>query len=188
MGFHEDRFILNLKSQFFDIFVEDDGLYQIEKIMEKMIFIIKTLIDVEEVTVFSRNECKEEVFFVTSTNPNYKLGLVPIDKTFIKYLESVESKAIYCQFKPIKDMNLVDLLIPIKLKENTINYILLKGKNESFLKLSEQDLTRLSAECCSFLQKVLQLEKMVFEERRYKQLFRVTEKVHSTMNTGISTR
>jgi diguanylate cyclase (GGDEF)-like protein len=183
MGFHEDRFILNLKSQFFDIFVEDDGLYQIEKIMEKMIFIIKTLIDVEEVTVFCRNECKEEVFFVTSTNPNYKLGLVPIDKTFIKYLESVESKAIYCQFKPIKDMNLVDLLIPLKLKENTINYILLKGKNESFLKLSEQDLTRLSAECCSFLQKVLQLEKMVFEERRYKQLFRVTEKVHSTMNT-----
>ena len=80
-------------------------------------------------------------------------------------------------------MNLVDLLIPIKLKENTMNYILLKGKNESFLKLSEQDLTRFSEECCSFLQKVLQLEKMVFEERRYKQLFRVTEKVHSTMNT-----
>ena len=94
MEFLEDRLILNLKSQFFDIIVEDDGLYQFEKIMEKMIFIIKSLIDVEEVTVFSRNECKEEVFFVTSTNPNYKLGWVPIDKTFIKYLESVESKAM----------------------------------------------------------------------------------------------
>ena len=80
-------------------------------------------------------------------------------------------------------MNLIDLLIPLKLKENTINYILLKGKSESFLTLSEQDFTRFSEECCSFLQKVLQLEKMVFEERRYKQLFRVTEKVHSTMNT-----
>ena len=66
----------------------------IEKIMEKMIFIIKSLIDVEEVTVFSRNECKEEVFFVTSTNPNHKLGWVPIDKTFVKYLESVESKTL----------------------------------------------------------------------------------------------
>ena len=28
MGFHEDRLILNLKSQFFDIIVEDDGMYQ----------------------------------------------------------------------------------------------------------------------------------------------------------------
>ena len=65
MEFLEDRLILNLKSQFFDIIVEDDGLYQFEKIMEKMIFIIKSLIDVEEVTVFSRNESKEEVFFVT---------------------------------------------------------------------------------------------------------------------------
>ena len=64
-----------------------------------------------------------------------------------------------------------------------MNYILLKGNNEFFLKLSEQDLTRFSEECCSFLQKVLQLEEMVFEERRYKQLFRVTEKVHSTMST-----
>ena len=182
MKFLEDRLILNLKSQFFDIIVEDDGMYHFEKIIEKMIFIIKSLIDIEEVTVFNRNESKEEVFFVTSTNPNHKLGWVPIDKTFVKYLESVESKARYCQFRPIKDMNLVDLLIPIKLKENTMNYILLKGKNESFLKLSEQDLTRFSEECCSFLQKVLQLEKMVFEERRYKQLFRVTEKVHSTMN------
>ena len=182
MKFLEDRLILNLKSQFLDIIVEDDGMYHFEKIIEKMIFIIKSLIDIEEVTVFNRNESKEEVFFVTSTNPNHKLGWVPIDKTFVKYLESVESKTCYCQFRPIKDMNLVDLLIPIKLKENTMNYILLKGKNESFLKLSEQDLTRFSEECCSFLQKVLQLEKMVFEERRYKQLFRVTEKVHSTMN------
>ena len=182
MKFLEDRLILNLKSQFLDIIVEDDGMYHFEKIIEKMIFIIKSLIDIEEVTVFNRNESKEELFFVTSTNPNHKLGWVPIDKTFIKYLESVESKTCYCQFRPIKDMNLVDLLIPIKLKENTMNYILLKGKNESFLTLSEQDLIRFSEECCSFLQKVLQLEKMVFEERRYKQLFRVTEKVHSTMN------
>ena len=183
MGFHEDHFILNLKSQFYDIFVEDDGLYQIDRIMEKMIFIIKTLIDVEEVTIFSKNECKKEAFFVMSTNPNYKLGMVPINENFVKYLESVKSNALYCQFKPIKDMNLTDLLLPLKLKENTMNYILLKGNNEFFLKLSEQDLTRFSEECCSFLQKVLQLEEMVFEERRYKQLFRVTEKVHSTMNT-----
>ena len=28
MEFLEDRLILNLKSQFFDIFVEDDGMYQ----------------------------------------------------------------------------------------------------------------------------------------------------------------
>ncbi len=28
MKFLEDRFILNLKSQFLDIFVEDDGMYQ----------------------------------------------------------------------------------------------------------------------------------------------------------------
>ncbi len=183
MGFHEDHFILNLKSQFYDIFVEDDGLYQIDRIMEKMIFIIKTLIDVEEVTIFSENECKKEAFFVMSTNPNYKLGRVPINEDFVKYLESVKSNALYCQFKPIKDMNLTDLLLPLKLKENSMNYILLKGNNEFFLELSEQDLTRFSEECCSFLQKVLQLEEMVFEERRYKQLFRVTEKVHSTMST-----
>ena len=94
MGFHEDRFILNLKSQFYDIFVEDDGLYQIERIMEKMIFIIKTLIEVEEVTVFSRNECKKDVCFVMSTNPNYKLGLVPIDKNFLKYFRKCRIKSI----------------------------------------------------------------------------------------------
>ena len=182
MQFLGDRLILNLKSQFFDIFVEDDGLYQFEKIIEKMIFIIKSLIDVEEVTVFSRNESNEEVFFVTSTNPKHRLGFVPIDNDLVKYLERVESNALYCQFKPIKDKNLVDLLIPLKLKEDTMNYILLKGQNENLQKISERGLTRFSEECCSFLQKVLQLEKMVYEEKRYKQLFRVTEKVHSTMN------
>ena len=116
MGFHEDHFILNLKSQFYDIFVEDDGLYQIDRIMEKMIFIIKTLTDVEEVTIFTKNECKKEAFFVMSTNPNYKLGMVPINENFVKCLESVKSNALYCQFKPIKDMNLTRFIASIKTK------------------------------------------------------------------------
>ena len=64
MKFLEDRLILNLKSQFLDIIVEDDGMYHFEKIIEKMTFIIKSLIDIEEVTVFNRNESKEELFFV----------------------------------------------------------------------------------------------------------------------------
>ncbi len=182
MEFLEEHLILNLKSQLFDIIVEDNGLYQFEKIVEKMILIIKSVMDVEEVTIARRNESKEELLFVMSSNPNFKLGWVPVDKNCIKEIERIDSRSIYCQFKPIKDMDLVDLLIPLELRKNTSSYILLKGKNEALLKFSEQDLKQFSEECCTFLEKVLQLEKMVFEEKRYKQLFRVTEKVHSTMN------
>ncbi|MCQ6274407.1 GGDEF domain-containing protein [Bacillus sp. V3B] len=178
----EERFMLDLKSRFFDIISTDNGLFQYDSMVEKMILTIKALMSAKEVTIYRYSECKQQIFVVASTNSEMKLKQGTLD-IFPEELEEIaQCTRIFRKPSHIHTFKQYDLLIPLELKGEIQNYLLLKEEGPFMTQLSDFVLEKLSEECECLLQRIQQLVTLVLEEKRYKQLFRVTEKVHSSMN------
>jgi len=178
----EERIILDLKSRFFDLISTDDHQLKYESILEEMLMTIKQLMQAEKVTLYHFDERIQQLVVEASTNLEVKQSLVAVnfsnqDHRELGTCQKVYRKPFYCQA-----FEQYDLLIPVRNNGSIQSYLALKEEGQFFSKLTEKVLEKLSAECGLFLQKAQKLAKLLVEEKRYKQLFRVTEKVHSTMN------
>jgi len=178
----EERIILNLKSRFFDLISTENHQLKYESILEEMLVIIKELMQAEEVTLYHFDENLQQLVVESSTNSDVKRNLAAVNFSFKDHQELEICHKVYRRPFHILAFEQYDLLIPIRNKDSIQSYLVLKEKGQLFSKLTEKVLEKLSIECGLFLQKAQKLTKLLVEEKRYKQLFRVTEKVHSTMN------
>ena len=135
----EERFILELKSRFFDIISTDNNLFQYESMAEKMILTIKTLLHAEEVTLYQYNESKQQILVEASTNEEMRQKQTIVDFSS----EEREAMALCNRVsrKPahIHAFEQYDLLIPIKLSGEIQNYLLLKEEDSFMSQLPETD-------------------------------------------------
>lgn len=178
----EERIILNLKSRFFDIISAEEGLFQYESIIKQMLITIKELMKAETVTLYQYNECKQQLIMESSTNIEGNISsftmAIPVEEMERMILDK---KILRKPFRTV-EFNYYDLAIPIKQDDKIQSYLLIKDECGFFSQFSDLVLEKLSLECGSFIQRAREIINLLLEEKRYKQLFRVTEKVHSTMD------
>lgn len=177
----ESKLILQLKARFFDIINTENEQINDEVLLQEMLFTLKILLDAKEATLFNCNEWKQSLFVEASTNENILNTQVP------NYLcEELEGKTNIQQpnYKqmPISYFEDYDLFFPLN-KEEIIGYVLVKGNKPSqYDSYKKEVLENISNECAIFVKKAQTLAKIVFEEKRYKRLYRVTSKFHSSMD------
>ncbi|MFE8697034.1 diguanylate cyclase [Cytobacillus sp. FJAT-53684] len=152
---------LKLKSHFFDIMDTEDGLLNDDQLMKAMLETIKELTGALDVS-----------FLDTSIIEKKMPSIVPFSISELSRLSKV-----YKQLVP--EFEEYDLMLLLIHKDCLLGGILLKGIEGSF---SDEFFDMLSEESARFLYKARQLVKTISEEKRYKQLYRVTEKFHSSMN------
>ncbi|MDZ5472535.1 diguanylate cyclase [Bacillus sp. 31A1R] len=172
--------ILNLKSRFLDLIDIEDGLLNYDYLINQMLLAIRNVIGTEEVVLYSCNVWKQELYMEASTSHLLDSSL---NQPFISSLELDDyfSNRLHIRDKiPFPDFNNYDLLIALKRGEATLGYLAFRGTCEHFY--SDEFLLALSKECTTFLHKARVFTNVVVEEKRYKQLFRVTEKFHSSMD------
>src|SRR3954470_21788065 len=120
----EERFILELKSRFFDIISIDNCLLQYESMVEKMILLLKTLMHAEEVTLYRYSESKQQLYVEASTSSEIKLKQSTVD-LFSEDLEKmVRCKRVFRKPTHTPVFKQYDLLIPLKLDAEIQNYLL----------------------------------------------------------------
>ncbi|MFS0780543.1 diguanylate cyclase domain-containing protein [Bacillus sp. 1P06AnD] len=76
----------------------------------------------------------------------------------------------------------VSYALPLRLDERVIGMFAIYDLPSSRMPLEKELAQAVSAECAGFIQMVDKISKVAIQEERYKQLFRVTEKFHSSMN------
>ncbi len=176
----ERQIIFNLKSRFFDIIDTENRLFHYEKLLNEMLLAIKTLTGAEEVILYGCNEWKQEFFIEASTNPSFQPNDLPKD------ISCIELKAWERENREIRntlgEMQREKRMLPLMKDEQLLGCIFLKGGFDSFNSLPLNILQELSEECGKFLDKAHRLARIISEENRYKQLYRVTEKFHSSMD------
>lgn len=174
------QMILKLKSCFFDIIGAENGLLIYEDLLGKMLETMKELTGAQEVTLFSYSDWKQQIIQEASTATNTYQSNTP---SVLSWLEIREMAKETCVFRHgLPEFNGYDIVLLLMRMDDILGCMAFKDKNGIFSKYPESLLQELCAESAQFLAKAQYLVKTVFEERRYKQLFRVTEKFHSTMN------
>lgn len=174
----ERKLILNLKSQFFDVMNTDWGLMKYQDLLEKMLSIIKLLLEVDEVAFFNSNNCKRQLCLSVSTEKDFNTIAQISAITCAEFERFVLDRSVIRQPIPFSMFRNYDAVFPLRKEEEILGYLAIKGKTN----YSDIVMVSIIKECASFIQKAYHFCKIIVEEKRYRRLFRVTEKFHSTMN------
>ncbi|MFO1444139.1 diguanylate cyclase [Bacillus sp. Bva_UNVM-123] len=174
------QIIYRLKSSFYDIFGTGNDPLNYDEIFRKMLLTIKELTNALEVTLFSYNEFGHKATIEASTeeqihhSSSLKLTLDEMNNR-IKTARTIRHK--------LPGFEAYDVLLNLHLHNQHLGFIGIMGKNAYLDELPDEWMDMISMETAQFLYKSQSFLKILSEENKYKQLFRVTEKFHSTMHT-----
>ncbi|RFU66158.1 diguanylate cyclase [Peribacillus saganii] len=176
------QWINELKSSFLNQIYEADGHLVYEEVAGSLLSEIKTLFGLEEVTLYKWNDWKQQLFVEVSTNPGYQSS---IEDSYILCIdfESLLDKRVFYRDFPMKELKKYSLILPMMDDRRTLGLLAITEKNgTNLLRLGSEDWEEFARECYKLIQAASSVSKIVAEEKRYKQLFRVTEKFHSSMS------
>lgn len=177
MSFLTEKTIDRLKSQFFDLIETESGVFHYQNVLRLMVDTIQNMLELDEVTLLIFHAWKSE--FSTEVSTNEKIMDVSLSNISNEWLCSLKNNEFSPKYSWLKDYN---VLIPLIRSGKNLGVLCLKG-NHSYMDPSNQEwFEQFANVCSSFVQKAQELFKIVLEEKRYKQLFRVNEKFHSTMD------
>jgi diguanylate cyclase (GGDEF)-like protein len=176
----ENQLIINLKSRFFDLIDTDNGFLYYEEFLKEMLLVVKSFLTVDEVIVFNYNNWKNQLFIEASTNENSQSIVKLSPDVCEQFINFINDKSIIRQPTPIPEFVDYDLFIPLKKGNDSLGCLALKGLENC--NCPDDLIVDMAKECSNFLHKAHGLCDVIFEEKRYKQLFRVTEKFHSSMD------
>lgn len=175
MNVLEEQLIINFKSRFFDLIDTESSLLSYNQLLKEMLLMVKGFVKAEEVTLFG-NDGKSEIYIVSSTND--EISSMSIFN--IEFEKLFSYKSIIHPPYSLKELNQFDLILHLTRGKESFGYLALKGVANC--ECSDQVIEKAASECANFLHKARGICAVITEEKRYKQLFRVTEKFHSTMD------
>lgn len=169
---------MNLKSRFFDVIDMENKLLNYEDILREILFILKGFVHAEEVTLINGKDM--EHYVETSTDERLiSTRLFPIEY-WEEFKQFFASSPIQRGPFSLAGMEKYDVIIQLTRKNDSHGYLAFKGVPRCTC--PDDMIQGIAEECIKFLNKAHKLCDVIFEERRYKQLFRVTEKFHSSMD------
>ncbi len=175
----EDPIIIKLKSHFYDLIDTESGLFHYDHIVNKMLTAIHSLLEVPGILLYKRNE-QEQVLQFKAPMGNIDVEMFP-KKIDIRSIPDFSRSGA-----PMNRTSLIEIegnaLMLLLEKENQLLGCLIFEGNDQEFHISEDVLQVFANECGHFLAKIQELSTVLSEEKRYQQLFRVTEKFHSSMS------
>ncbi|MFD4929021.1 diguanylate cyclase [Peribacillus butanolivorans] len=177
------RLINELRVLFFKHIQNMQGELHYETFLETFLFETKDLLGMEEVMFFKFDEWKQQFYKETSTGCFHDYNMqVPVQEYIEMILkEQKDDRDVTVSMQQeVKDFQTV---IPLWDNGKVIGLTAFKErKNGSLTSLTPEEGAAFSKEFTTILKAALSISKISDEERRYKQLFKVTEKFHSSMN------
>lgn len=175
----EREILLELKSRFFDLISTGGQSLSYSYVLSQMLDALQALLKADEVDLYTCEEWNHGLILEATTRAaGNEILSDKVPDCLLSNIGSVENTFI---IKPAFMPN-HELLFIFKDSEKLTRLLAFKMNNSSLTTASDRLLEMISHECGAFIGKVRSLVHTLEEEKRYKQLFRVTEKFHSTMD------
>ncbi|WP_409289818.1 diguanylate cyclase domain-containing protein [Peribacillus sp. SCS-37] len=170
MSLHNSTWSSMLKGPFFDLMNSEDGNLQYEPFIHKLLEALESVLEARVVTLFVYDSGKQMLIAEASTESaekgiRFAANGLPDDAGTVSPSPGLDG---YTWFLPLK-----------KGRRHT-GLIAAGGLRAGGLNGSDAD--ELAAECSMLLHTAWKLRDTVREQNRFRQLFRVTAKFHSSMN------
>ncbi|MGM9924647.1 MAG: diguanylate cyclase domain-containing protein [Bacillus sp. (in: firmicutes)] len=179
-----NQYLCELKSIIIRCLKLKDGKLQPERMIQELLSQLKDMMHADEITFYQYNEVKCHLQYKISSDlkrNGHEIDVVAITESLERELKVQD----YLVCSLLADgLQEYALIVPLKVNEKVIGILALKEKGKTLdVSLDSSFYQILSAECSNLIQIATSISRIVEDERRHKQLFRVTEKFHSSMNT-----
>jgi diguanylate cyclase (GGDEF)-like protein len=171
-------FILQLKDCFVEFIDSELEVFHLENfIMDTLMIILETFC-VEEVSIYTYQERNQQFELAGSTSVQAP-ATIPVE-----HLKELMNGDRFLQKKPMpRGLENYDFLIKVMKKNEMTGFLAIKEKIGSKMsQLTAEGFKRIGNEYGIYLGKVQNLTNIILEEKRYKQLYKVTETFHSSLN------
>ncbi|WP_141432041.1 diguanylate cyclase domain-containing protein [Bacillus sp. 03113] len=175
----DNQRVLKLKSDLFDLIDTKADLY--EENIHKMLHLIHKFFNVEEITLYRFNESDDHLLIQASTSASIACKYQSPITSSVEIRNKVLRQNIVCKPIPFEGLNDYDFLLTLKRNQLVQGFLAIKVNESANPTLSSNVLEELRSLCEGFLYKLDSFNQIINKEKRYKQLFRVTEKFHSSM-------
>ncbi|PLS14971.1 GGDEF domain-containing protein [Bacillus sp. M6-12] len=161
---------------------ETNGHMVYEEVVGNLLSEIKALFGLEEVTLYRWNDWKQQLYAEVSTNHGYKDSFEDSYVLCMNFEALLHKRVFYSDF-PMKEFKKYSLILPMRDHRQALGLLAILEKEGTNLPAYGSGYwEEVASECLKLIQAASSVSKIVAEEKRYKQLFRVTEKFHSSMS------
>ncbi|CAH0346853.1 diguanylate cyclase [Bacillus sp. CECT 9360] len=176
------QMLYDLRTIFFNHMDLVNRNVQYDRFVHTMLSQIKQSLPVKEVTLFKCDDWKEHLFIEASTDSGLN-GLEYHTEKIVLNLGQVAGKRFYYNDYPLPEFKDYQLILPLIEKERVTGLVAIKEQFSGSLEgIGPKTGKVLMEECTKLLENAFNINKVILEEKKYKQLYRVTEKFHSSMS------
>jgi diguanylate cyclase (GGDEF)-like protein len=177
----EKKLILQLKDCFVELIDDDFEVFHFERFVEETLKVILNILGVEAVSIYKLEEWKRQFelvgFLQEDEAPPPKVIPGTVLPNFINNSVLLQKGHLPSEFKDYS------FLIKMIKKSEVTGFIAIKDKIGSNInKFTDEGLRRIGFEYGLYFGKVQNMSDIILKEKKYKQLYTVTEKFHSSMN------
>lgn len=174
--------MMKLKSRLLDC-ITDEKIIVNDELVSELLEIVRQELNANEIVLYQISSWDESIYVKSSSaTENRKKSVKLASQKFKSLINQLNNDTVYKNIE-IND-TFYNFAILVTKKTNTLDVLVFDGIEEFLLDVNISTLTTLKQEVAKILNKISLMEKTVAEEKRYKQLYRVTEKFHSSMNSG----
>ncbi len=176
--------LVQLKDCFLELIDAESETLRFESFVRETLAVMLQMFHLETVALYKYQDWKQQFDLEGFVNEKGYSPIVPISIR-LEDLNNfgVRSEPLRKPFPDEAGFNEYDFYIELVNKNHGLGFMAIKNQPHSTLKQVNDDLLRkIAEEYSKFLGKIQSLTKIVNEEHKYKQLFRVTEKFHSSMD------
>lgn len=181
MEFQEPHWLTDLKKIFQKCLESDEGQLRFDRVLEECLQYAKDFLGAEDVVFYQYNPIQQQLQLLGQMH-NIALKsdvLIVVDDEMKKQLEE---QALFGKDISLLGLEKYDLYLPIIKKDHFLGILAFSEDKSNRMSHDDRFYKEFSEGIAEVLQSAYNISKIVAEEKRYKQLFRVTEKFHSSMD------
>lgn len=176
--------IVQLKDCFLNLIDTESEVVRFETFVRETLAIILQMFNLETIALYRYQDWKQQFDLEGLINDKGNSLVVPMSIGLEDLKDFGGNSAVLRKSLPnLAGFEQYDFYIELMRRNRGLGFLAIKDKAHSKMEQNDDGrLQKMAAEYSSFLDKIQNLNKIFNEENKYKQLFRVTEKFHSSMD------
>jgi diguanylate cyclase (GGDEF)-like protein len=179
----ERDLIHQLKDCFLQLFDGEFDVLHFENFISETLYIILKIFHVENAAVYKYQDWKQQFELISLARMDGEDDMTPGSIPFWDINDLFNQDGFMLKSQLPGQLENYDVLIKINKKDQLLGFIVIKDPKGSMIhNFTEEGFRKIGEDYGVYWSKVQNITRIISEEKKYKQLFRVTEKFHSSMN------
>jgi diguanylate cyclase (GGDEF)-like protein len=176
-----EKMVNQLKSRFYDFLQWENNEQHLQKMLPQWVKCIANALNAIQAALYRTDGGDWNRLYLSSCLKNNQN--LPNQLTRIEIEKYVHHHSVYISKNPLMDpLSPFNTVLQFRVEEGEYWYLFLYLSKEWMTEDHHSQLLAIQSLCETFIKNVVKMERVMDEERQFKELYQFTEKIHSTMD------